>query len=39
MKLKQKKRPHRPGALDRWGLGAPGEVMKSIIEDLARHNI
>lgn len=33
-----KKCPHRLGALSRWGLGAPGEVMKGIIEDLAQLN-
>jgi hypothetical protein len=29
----QKKCPHRPGAQGRWGLGAPGGAMKSIIKD------
>jgi len=34
--LSAQKCPHQPGALGRWGLGAPGEKMKDFIWSLAR---
>ena len=34
--LSAQKCPHQPGALGRWGLGAPGEKMKDFIWNLAR---